>query len=116
MLHASTSPFYPLFATLDVNAKIQGSEAGRRLWHECVKVGIEARKLVLNHCELIRPFIPTTIKGKKNGKIMTQRKSQLISSSSNSTQQIHGINLKVMLMNNTSLIHVNSCLPHRVLA
>ncbi|WP_112122538.1 ornithine decarboxylase SpeF [Haemophilus influenzae] len=65
MLHASTSPFYPLFATLDVNAKIQGSEAGRRLWHECVKVGIEARKLVLNHCELIRPFIPTTIKGKK---------------------------------------------------
>lgn len=65
MLHASTSPFYPLFAALDVNAKIQGSEAGRRLWHECVKVGIEARKLVLNHCELIRPFIPTTIKGKK---------------------------------------------------
>ena len=65
MLHASTSPFYPLFAALDVNAKIQGSEAGRRLWHGCVKVGIEARKLVLNHCELIRPFIPTTIKGKK---------------------------------------------------
>ncbi|HHX8231807.1 TPA: ornithine decarboxylase SpeF [Haemophilus influenzae] len=65
MLHASTSPFYPLFAALDVNAKIQGSEAGCRLWHECVKVGIEARKLVLNHCELIRPFIPTTIKGKK---------------------------------------------------
>ena len=51
MLHASTSPFYPLFAALDVNAKIQGSEAGRRLWHECVKVGIEARKLVLNHCK-----------------------------------------------------------------
>ncbi|OOF60741.1 ornithine decarboxylase SpeF [Rodentibacter pneumotropicus] len=65
MLHASTSPFYPLFATLDVNAKIQGSSAGRRLWHDCVKVGIEARKLVLNNCDLIRPFIPTTIKGKK---------------------------------------------------
>lgn len=65
MLHASTSPFYPLFATLDVNAKIQGSAAGRRLWHDCVSVGIEARKLILNHCDLIRPFIPTTIKGKK---------------------------------------------------
>lgn len=65
MLHASTSPFYPLFATLDVNAKIQGSAAGRRLWHDCVKVGIEARKLVLNNCELIRPFIPNTINGKK---------------------------------------------------
>lgn len=65
MLHASTSPFYPLFATLDVNARIQGSPAGRRLWHECVKVGIEARKMVLNSCELIRPFIPTTVNGKK---------------------------------------------------
>ncbi|MFZ7216439.1 ornithine decarboxylase SpeF [Avibacterium avium] len=65
MLHASTSPFYPLFATLDVNAKIQGSAAGRRLWHDCIKVGVEARKMLLNSCELIRPFIPTTIKGKK---------------------------------------------------
>ena len=73
--------------------KFKVVEAGRRLWHECVKVGIEARKLVLNHCELIRPFIPTTIKG-KNGKIMTQKKLQLISNSSNSTQQIHGINLE----------------------
>lgn len=115
MLHASTSPFYPLFATLDVNAKIQGSEAGLRLWHECVKVGIEARKLVLNHCDLIRPFIPTTVKG-KNGKIMTQKKSQLTSSSSNSIQLIHGINLKAMQMNNTSLTHVNSCLPLQVSA
>ena len=28
MLHASTSPFYPLFAALDVNAKIHEGEAG----------------------------------------------------------------------------------------
>lgn len=65
MLHASTSPFYPLFATLDVNAKIQGSAAGRRLWHECVKTGIEARKMVLKSCELIRPFIPPMVNGRK---------------------------------------------------
>ncbi|MDO4627510.1 MAG: ornithine decarboxylase SpeF [Pasteurellaceae bacterium] len=65
MLHASTSPFYPLFATLDVNAQIQGSAAGKRLWHECVKVGIEARKLVLDTCELVRPFIPPVVNGKK---------------------------------------------------
>ena len=31
MLHASTSPFYPLFAALDVNAKIHEGESGRRL-------------------------------------------------------------------------------------
>lgn len=65
MLHASTSPFYPMFATLDVNAKIQGSKAGVRLWDECVRNGIEARKMVLNSCELIRPFIPPMVKGKK---------------------------------------------------
>ncbi|MDO5053883.1 MAG: ornithine decarboxylase SpeF [Pasteurella oralis] len=65
MLHASTSPFYPLFATLDVNAKIQGTPAGIRLWHDCVKVGIEARKMVLNSCDLIKPFIPPYVKGKK---------------------------------------------------
>jgi ornithine decarboxylase len=33
MLHASTSPFYPLFAALDVNAKIHEGESGRR-WAE----------------------------------------------------------------------------------
>ncbi|MDP8061346.1 ornithine decarboxylase SpeF [Pasteurella atlantica] len=65
MLHASTSPFYPLFATLDVNAKIQGSPAGRKLWLDCVKTGIEARKLILNSCELIKPFIPPYVKGKR---------------------------------------------------
>ena len=115
MLHASTSPFYPLFATLDVNAKIQGSEAGLRLWHECVKVGIEARKLVLNHCDLIRPFIPTTVKGKKWQDYDTEEIATNLNSS-NSTQLIHGINLKAMRMNNTSLTHVNSCLPLQVSA
>ncbi|STG50035.1 Ornithine decarboxylase [Escherichia coli] len=44
MLHASTSPFYPLFAALDVNAKIHEGESGRRLWAECVEIGIEARQ------------------------------------------------------------------------
>lgn len=63
MLHASTSPFYPLFAALDVNAKMHQGAAGRRLWHECVTLGIEARKAILNHCSLIRPFIPESVDG-----------------------------------------------------
>jgi ornithine decarboxylase len=41
MLHASTSPFYPLFAALDVNAKIHEGESGRRLWAECVVQGLK---------------------------------------------------------------------------
>lgn len=65
MLHASTSPFYPLFSALDVNAKIQEGEAGKRLWADCVKLGIEARKMVLKNCTLLKPFIPPVVNGKK---------------------------------------------------
>lgn len=42
--HASTSPFYPLFASLDVNAKIHEGKAGEMLWDRCIALGIETRK------------------------------------------------------------------------
>jgi ornithine decarboxylase len=64
MLQASTSPFYPLFAALDVNAKMHSGESGRRLWADCVRVGIEARKDLLRSCSLIRPFIPERVDGR----------------------------------------------------
>ncbi|WP_297633888.1 ornithine decarboxylase [uncultured Clostridium sp.] len=72
MAHASTSPFYPLFAALDVNAKMQEGEAGRKLWHDCVTVGIEARKMILDRCEMFKPFIPTEVNGKKWGEYPTE--------------------------------------------
>ncbi|EMB4294162.1 ornithine decarboxylase [Enterobacter roggenkampii] len=64
MLHASTSPFYPLFAALDVNAKIHEGESGRRLWAECVELGIEARKAIIANCHIIKPFIPPVVAGR----------------------------------------------------
>ena len=64
MLHASTSPFYPLFAALDVNAKIHEGESGRRLWAECVALGIEARKAIIANCKMIQPFIPPVVAGR----------------------------------------------------
>ena len=64
-LHTCTSPFYPIFASLDINARMQDGEAGKRLWADCVKLGVEARKAVLRKCSLIKPFIPPIIKGKK---------------------------------------------------
>lgn len=64
MLHASTSPFYPLFAALDVNAKMHEGESGRRLWAECVALGIEARKAIIANCKMIRPFIPPEVGGR----------------------------------------------------
>jgi arginine/lysine/ornithine decarboxylase len=44
LMHASTSPFYPLFAALDVNAKIHEGKAGEALWDRCIELGIETRK------------------------------------------------------------------------
>ncbi|MCK7152259.1 ornithine decarboxylase [Enterobacter roggenkampii] len=64
MMHASTSPFYPLFAALDVNAKIHEGESGRRLWAECVELGIEARKAIIANCHMIKPFIPPVVAGR----------------------------------------------------
>jgi arginine/lysine/ornithine decarboxylase len=44
LMHASTSPFYPLFASLDVNAKVHEGKAGEMLWDRCIELGIETRK------------------------------------------------------------------------
>lgn len=48
----------------DVNAKIHEGESGRRLWAECVELGIESRKAILARCKLFRPFIPPVVDGK----------------------------------------------------
>ena len=44
LIHASTSPFYPLFASLDVNAKVHEGKSGEVLWDRCIELGIETRK------------------------------------------------------------------------
>ncbi len=64
MMHASTSPFYPLFAALDINARMHEGECGRNMWMDCVAHGIDARKLILDNCNDIRPFVPEQIDGK----------------------------------------------------
>jgi len=64
MMHASTSPFYPLFAALDVNARMHAGGSGKHMWMECVKLGIDTRKMLLNQCSMIQPFVPPLIDGK----------------------------------------------------
>ena len=44
MLHSSTSPFYPLFASLDVDAHMHKGRNGIALWDDAVRIGIETRK------------------------------------------------------------------------
>src|SRR5262249_55345002 len=42
--HASTSPFYPLFASLDVGAQTMKGRSGEVLWDDTIRLGIELRK------------------------------------------------------------------------
>lgn len=72
MLYASTSPFYPLFASLDINAKMHEGPAATKMWLDCVEMGIEARKLILKTCNLIKPFIPYEVNGVKWQDIPTE--------------------------------------------
>jgi ornithine decarboxylase len=80
LMNASTSPFYPLFASLDVNAKVHEGKAGEMLWDRCIELGIEARKKMREfgrHYEqtaarvqekwFFDPFVPDvlTIRGSK---------------------------------------------------
>ncbi|RLM27705.1 ornithine decarboxylase SpeF [Brenneria alni] len=73
MLHASTSPFYPLFAALDINARIHDGKSGQYLWMECVKIGIQTRKMLLHTCELIKPFVPDNVDGQPWSSGKTER-------------------------------------------
>ena len=80
LMNASTSPFYPLFASLDVNAKVHEGKAGEMLWDRCIELGIEARKKLREFCRhyeetgksgeekwFFDPFVPDTVtlKGSK---------------------------------------------------
>ena len=44
LIHASTSPFYPLFASLDVGAQMMKGRQGEVLWDDTIRLGIELRK------------------------------------------------------------------------
>jgi ornithine decarboxylase/arginine decarboxylase len=44
MQHASTSPFYPIFASLDVGAQMMKGRSGEVLWDDTIRLGIEVRK------------------------------------------------------------------------
>src|SRR3954463_6436123 len=80
LMSASTSPFYPLFASLDVNAKVHEGKAGEVLWDRCIELGIEVRKKFREFCNyyadtgrcdedkwFFDPFVPdvVTIEGSR---------------------------------------------------
>ncbi|WP_434666671.1 ornithine decarboxylase [Paraburkholderia sp. A3BS-1L] len=74
LIHASTSPFYPLFASIEVNAKVHEGKAGEVLWDSCIDLAVEARKKFRQFCRhfestssnadeqwFFDPFVPDTV-------------------------------------------------------
>ena len=87
LMNASTSPFYPLFASLDVNAKVHEGKAGEMLWDRCIELGIETRKKFREFCHyyaqtghsdqekwFFDPFVPdvVTIRGSRFSDDLTE--------------------------------------------
>ncbi len=63
MMHASTSPSYPLFMSLEVNAAILANGEGRRHWHRALTAAQLLRDQVAARCRFIQPlhfFLPNT--------------------------------------------------------
>ncbi|MDD1968036.1 ornithine decarboxylase [Pseudomonas putida] len=56
MLHASTSPFYPLFMSLEVNAALHANGHGRELWNSAVSIANKFRKTIDRSCKLIKVY------------------------------------------------------------
>lgn len=59
----STSPFFPLFAGLEMNAAIH-KEKGEILWKEAMRFAVELRKDILARCRHMRPFQPSEVEGR----------------------------------------------------
>lgn len=64
LLHASTSPNYPLFASLDMNAAMHDTPHGRRLWERTAVLTTESKKDMLRRLRYIRPLVPPTVDGR----------------------------------------------------
>jgi len=48
LLHASTSPFYPLFSSLDVGAQMMKGHNGFHLWDNAIRLAVQMRKTIRN--------------------------------------------------------------------
>ena len=62
MQHASTSPSYPLFMSLEVNAAMLADGEGERHWRQALAAAQALRDEVERRCRLIRPLMPPVSK------------------------------------------------------
>ncbi|WEK29191.1 MAG: ornithine decarboxylase [Candidatus Pseudomonas phytovorans] len=58
MQHASTSPSYPLFMSLEVNAAMLADGEGERHWRQALAAAQILRDQVVRRCRFVRPLMP----------------------------------------------------------
>lgn len=64
LMNISTSPYFPFYASLEMNAFIHQKE-GQKLWKKALLFSIYLRKAIIKNCHHFRPFVPAEIKGRK---------------------------------------------------
>lgn len=64
LMHISTSPYYPLFAGLEMNAFLH-SQRGPGLWEKAFRRSVDLRKKLLKETTLFRPFLPPFVHGRR---------------------------------------------------
>ena len=87
-------------------------QSGQRLWQECVRVGIEARKMLLDTCTMIKPFVPDQIDGKPWQAYDTAAMANDLRFF-NFVPGENGTPLRAMPNRSTSSIRANCCSPRR---
>ncbi|WP_448176708.1 Orn/Lys/Arg family decarboxylase [Pseudomonas putida] len=58
MQHASTSPSYPLFMSLEVNAAMLAEGEGERHWRQALAAAQLLRDQVIRRCRFVQPVMP----------------------------------------------------------
>ncbi|MEM7172542.1 MAG: Orn/Lys/Arg decarboxylase N-terminal domain-containing protein [Pseudomonadota bacterium] len=86
MMHTSTSPFYPMYASLDVGAQMMKGKNGQFLWDEALRLGVDIRKQIRKLASDVRekesdprrqwfydPFVPDLVTIQKSDFIDDQQ-------------------------------------------
>jgi ornithine decarboxylase len=60
MQHSSTSPLYPLFMSLEVNAAIHSDGSGQRMWSVAVATANGFRDKITQQCKTVQPYYGKT--------------------------------------------------------
>lgn len=76
LMHESTSPFYPMFASIDVSAKMMAGQSGRSIMDRAIEEAVEFRQAMVRIPDTLpkgdwwfKPWQPDAIDGVPFGKV-----------------------------------------------